>query len=109
VPPLPGGRSDQPLDLATLCLRRRATAGPKVGDPAPVFKISALDGEKLGVPGNFQGRFLLLKPGNLSDHQTRLQFVRMNDVAARFGNDPWFAMLSLLMAAETPEARAFLV
>ncbi len=108
VPPLPGGRSDQALDLGPLPLRPRATTGPKAGDPAPAFEVTPLDGKKLDVPGHFRGKFLLLDLGTLSDDQTRLQLVRMNDVAARFGADPRFAMISLLMAADTPEARAFL-
>ncbi len=87
IPPIPGGRTDEPFDLGSLRLRLRAR--PQVGEPAPASEVATVDGKKLAVPGAFRGRFLLLDFGTMWDDQSRLQVVRMNDVFARFGKD-WF-------------------
>jgi len=105
VPPIPGGRTDEPLDLGAARLRIRAK--PKPGDPAPPFEATTVDGKKLTIPGDFAGKFLLLDFGTMWDDQSRLQVVRMNDVFARFGKDDRFSLLSLIMAADRPESRAF--
>ena len=105
VPSIAGGRADEPLDLGVLRLRVRSR--PKAGDPAPRFEVRTVAGNKLTVPDDFAGKLLLLDFGTLWDDQSRLQVVRLNDVFARFGKDERFAMLSLLMAADRDESRAF--
>ena len=106
VPPIPGGRTDEPLDLGAARLRVRVNK-LKAGDPAPAFEATSVDGKKLAIPGDFAGKFLLLDFGTMWDDQSRLQVVRMNDVFARFGKDDRFRLLSLVMAADRPESRAF--
>lgn len=105
VPPIPGGRSDEPLDLGPLRLRPRVTL--KVGDAAPAFEVTTVGGEKLVVPDDFKGRTLLLDFGTLWDSQSALQIARMNDVNERFKNDDRFALLSLVCAADGEKAQGW--
>ncbi len=100
-----GGWADGPIVLDDLRPRPRVTL--KAGDPAPRFEVVSTEGRTLTVPDDFRGRFLLLDFGTLWDDQSRLQLVRMNGVAARFGKDVRFAMLSLILAADGDEARRF--
>ncbi len=102
---IPAGRSDEPLDLGDLRLRPRVVL--KAGDPAPRVEVVTTEGKALKIPDDFRGKFLLLDFGTLWDDQSRLQVVRMNGVFARFGKDERFALLSLLLAADRPDARRF--
>jgi beta-lactamase regulating signal transducer with metallopeptidase domain/protocatechuate 3,4-dioxygenase beta subunit len=105
VPPVPGGRSDEPLDLGPLRLRPRVTLKP--GDPAPGFEVTTVDGKRLAVPGDFQGKVLLLDFGTLWDQQSAIQITRLNDVYQKFGKDPRFVILSLTLAADDAETRKY--
>jgi beta-lactamase regulating signal transducer with metallopeptidase domain/protocatechuate 3,4-dioxygenase beta subunit len=105
IPPIPGGRSDDPLDLGPLRLKARTYL--KAGDPAPAFVVTTVDGKRLSVPNDFRGKFLLLDIGAIWEDQSRLQVTRMNEVFARFGKDDRFALLSLVMAADRPDSRTF--
>ena len=107
VPPTPGGGMGDPIELGNLQLKARKDRKARVGDVAPPFEVTTVDGKKLAIPGDFRGKYLLLDLGTMWDDQSRLQVVRMNDLAARFGNDGRFAMLSLVMAADRDETRAF--
>ena len=57
VPEMPGGRSDEALDVGTLelAMMRRV----KVGDTAPGFKAETLDGKSLGLD-DLKGKYVLL-------------------------------------------------
>ena len=105
IPPIPGGRSDQPIDLGRLGLRARRRI--EVGEPAPAIEVTTVDGRKLAIPGDFAGKTLLLDLGSTWESQARYQVVRLNDVFARFGQDPQFAIVILLLDRDGPESRAF--
>jgi beta-lactamase regulating signal transducer with metallopeptidase domain/protocatechuate 3,4-dioxygenase beta subunit len=105
VPPVAGGRTDEPLDLGALRLRPRVTLKP--GDPAPAFEVTTVDGKRLAVPGDFKGKVLLLDFGTLWDQQSAFQITRLNDVHKRFGDDLRFAILSLTLAADDAETRNY--
>jgi hypothetical protein len=105
VPPIPGGRSDEPLDLGVMRLRPRSAL--KVGAPAPAFEVTTVDGRRLAVPGDFKGKFLLIDFGTTWDSQAGIEITRLNDVNQKFRKDPRFAMLSLTFAADHPATRKF--
>jgi len=105
VPPIRGDRSDAPLDLGPLRLNRSVVL--KAGDPAPAFRVTTVDGKTLTVPGDFQGKVLLLDFGTLWDRQSAIQITRLNDVHKRFGGDPRFTILSLTCAADTAPTRSY--
>jgi RNA polymerase sigma factor (sigma-70 family) len=104
IPPIPGGRSDEALDLGVLRLRPRTEL--KAGDPAPPFEVTSVEGKALRLE-DYRGRFLLLDFGATWDDQSRFQVTRLNDVHRRFGDDARFAILSLVMGPDGGETRAF--
>jgi beta-lactamase regulating signal transducer with metallopeptidase domain/protocatechuate 3,4-dioxygenase beta subunit len=103
VPPVPGGLNDEPLDLGALPLQPRRTLA--VGEPAPAFELTTVDGKKLAVPGDFRGKFLLVDFGTLWDIAAPTQIATLNEVNQKFGKVPHFAMLSLTFEADTADTR----
>lgn len=57
IPEIPGGQTDEPLDLGELKLFLKATL--EIGDPAPEFEVKSLDGQMLKLE-DFKGKCLLL-------------------------------------------------
>jgi beta-lactamase regulating signal transducer with metallopeptidase domain/uncharacterized GH25 family protein len=106
VPPIPGGRTDEPLNLGVMRLRPRVAL--KVGTPAPAFEVATVEDKRLTVPGDFRGKFLLIDFSTTWDSQSGIQITRLNDVNGRFGKDPRFAILSVTFAADNPETRKFI-
>jgi beta-lactamase regulating signal transducer with metallopeptidase domain/protocatechuate 3,4-dioxygenase beta subunit len=105
IPPIPGGRSDEPFDLQTLRLRVRTI--PKAGEPAPDFDVKTVDVKAISLR-DYRGKYLLLDFGVMWDIQSRFQVARLNDIRKRFGDDTRFAILSLVMAADDAKTRAFI-
>ena len=106
VPAVAGGRSDDPLDLGVMRLSRRIAL--KAGEPAPAFEVTTIDGKRLAVPDDFQGKVVLLDFSTLWDMQSTLQIARLNEVQEKHGKDPRFAMLSVIFAADTVATRKFI-
>jgi peroxiredoxin len=106
VPPIPDGRTDEPMDLGVMWLRPRLAL--KAGEPAPAFNVTTVEGKRLAVPGDFRGKFLLLDFSTMWDTQSGIQITRLNDVNQRFGKDPRLAILSLTFAADSPEVRKYI-
>ncbi len=105
VAPIPGGRSNEPMDLGAMRLRPRAI--PRVRDPAPAFEVTTVEGKTLAVPGDFRGKILLIDFGTMWDGGSGVQVTRLNAVNEKFGKDPRFAILSLTFAADNPETRKY--
>ena len=105
IPPMPGGRSDEPFDLGTMHLKTRTI--PRSGEPAPDFEVKTVEGKSLTLK-EYRGRYLLLDFGVLWDDQSRLQVARLNDIQKRFGGDRRFAILSLVMSADDAKTRSFI-
>jgi hypothetical protein len=103
VPPVPGEQSEKPLDLGAMRLEPRNRL--ELGAPAPSFEVTTVEGRKLAVPRDFQGKFLLIDFGTLWDIEAPTQIPLLNEVNQKFGKDPRFAILSLLFEADTAEAR----
>jgi RNA polymerase sigma factor (sigma-70 family) len=61
VKPIPGDRTDQPLDVGTIELKVDVDGGRGlfVGEPAPDFSIKTLDGKPLRL-ADFKGKLVLL-------------------------------------------------
>jgi len=57
VPDMPGGRSDEPLEVPTLEMKVRRTVS--VGDVVPAVATKTLDGRDLKL-ADFRGKFVLL-------------------------------------------------
>jgi AhpC/TSA family len=106
IPAIPGGRSDEPLDLGALRLRPRIAL--QAGIPAPAFEVTTVEGKRLAVPGDFRGKFLLIDFATLWDSQAGIQITRLNEVNERFGQDPRLAILSVTFAGDNLETRKFI-
>jgi hypothetical protein len=106
IPPMEGGRSDEPLDLGVLPLQTRRDFAP--GSLAPRFEITTTDGRRLRIPEDYAGKILLLDFSAPWDTQARFQVVRLNDLRAKFPDDTRLAFLSLAVDADTPETRDFI-
>ncbi len=104
VPMIPGTRRPDPLDVGEIRLTARKP--PKAGDPAPDFQATTVDGKAIRL-ADYRGKFLLLDFGVMWDDQCRLQIARLNEVYQRFGDDDRLAILSLVMAKDDEQSRAF--
>ena len=94
VEPMPGDRSDVPLDLGTidLPLRKRLT----VGQPAPELTWSDIDGKQLSLQA-LRGKYVLgivLPSANESDDMWQ-DLLKLKSVYDRFGSDPRLAIVAL--------------
>ncbi len=94
IEPMPGGRSDVPMDLGTidLPLRRRLT----IGQPAPELTWRDIDGKQLSLAA-LRGKYVLgivLPSANTSDDMWE-DLLKLKPVYDRFSSDPRFTMLAL--------------
>jgi beta-lactamase regulating signal transducer with metallopeptidase domain/protocatechuate 3,4-dioxygenase beta subunit len=106
VPEIPGGRSNEPLDLGTITAKLFDAF--KVGDLAPDFDVerigTAEKGRRLKL-GDYRGKPVLLNfwdPSQLQNDMTVLTEVQEN-----FGNDPRFVLISLACGKNTAEAERY--
>ena len=104
VPPLPGDRSDVPLDLGTLPISLDVVRNLAIGQPAPAFEIKSLNGKPLRL-GDFNGKFVILDfwatwCGPCLEQEPHLQAV-----FDAFHDDDRFAIVSLSLD-DKPETAA---
>jgi RNA polymerase sigma factor (sigma-70 family) len=59
IGPIPGGRSDEPLDLGTLPMKLEVYRHLTIGQPAPALEFQTLDGKPRRL-ADFRGKFVLL-------------------------------------------------
>jgi peroxiredoxin len=58
VPEIPGGRSDEPLDIGVVAAKLRPVIVP--GQPAPEFALRSLDGKPVKL-SDFRGKYVVVK------------------------------------------------
>ena len=87
VPEMPGGRSDEPLDLGDVPIEFREVAAP--GQPAPPLTFKSIDGEVLSL-SEYRGKFVLLQLGPVASTD---YCKRMEGVYDDFEKDNVFAMV----------------
>ncbi|MHB1556653.1 MAG: carboxypeptidase regulatory-like domain-containing protein [Isosphaeraceae bacterium] len=98
VPPIPGGRSNEPLELGTIPVRLNETL--EVGDPAPEFAVRRI-GEGAGADDQVRlvdskGKLVLVEfRASWYEHQSRSDLHAMIDLHQALGGDPRFRMISL--------------
>ena len=99
VPEIPGGRSDEPLDIGAVPLHIFPFHEPRVGELAPTFVEPAPDGRPLDLAA-LRGKFVLLHfwSGRPEDAAV---IPDLKATYEAFGRDPRFVMVGL-NADETP-------
>jgi beta-lactamase regulating signal transducer with metallopeptidase domain/peroxiredoxin len=97
MPAIPGGRSDEPLDLGVLRPFPRLVLA--VGTPAPDFAVPTLDGRTARLADS-RGKVLVLVFGSTWSEGTRSAIPELKALHERFGEDERFAMLGLNLDAD---------
>ena len=100
IPPMQGGRSDEPLDLGTLEVL--AAKIPKAGEEAPDFKCVTLDGKELSLK-DYRGKFVLLDFWATWCGPCREETPTLKALWQQYGKQPNFAMVSLSLDNDMTE------
>jgi peroxiredoxin len=104
VPPMPNGRSDEPLDVGTLELKLATRLNP--GEPAPEFTVKTLDGKPLKL-ADYRGKFVLLDFWATWCGPCKGETPHLKAVHEAFGKDDRLAMVGLSLDQETAEPKKY--
>jgi RNA polymerase sigma factor (sigma-70 family) len=104
IPPMPDGRSDSPLNLGEIACER--APGLHVGDTAPMFDVTTLDGEALKL-ADLKGKVILLHFFHCPGPNSEESFPDLRAAWKAWGDDPRFAMVGVCIGAEADKARAY--
>jgi beta-lactamase regulating signal transducer with metallopeptidase domain len=106
VPEIPGGRSNEPLDLGTITVKLDAL---QIGELAPDFDV-----ERIGTPekgrrlklGDYRGKLVLLNfwEAYWGADNPQGDMTVLKDVQRTFGSDPRFVLISLACAKDAAQA-----
>ena len=96
VPELPDGvnYSPEPIDLGTITASMYGGINP--GDPAPDFKLPAVDGREISL-SDYRGKVVVLNFWTISGGAIEWQLGRTQKIYDEYKEDPHFAMISLSM------------
>ena len=92
VPPMPGGRSDEPLDLGKVEVKFSKLV--EVGDMAPDFELMNLDGRMVKL-SEFRGRHVLLSFGSSQYPEMAQEILIFKHAHDTFGRDNRLAVVSV--------------
>lgn len=104
IPEMPGGRSDEPLDLGTRTMRviRRA----KVGEPAPLFEVKTLDGKPLRL-ADYKGKYVLVVFWYPGQPQIEVEMAKLKPIYAALQQESRFAMIGVSLETRAKTTQRF--
>jgi protocatechuate 3,4-dioxygenase beta subunit len=102
IPEIPGGQTDEPLDLGPL--RPRPKTPRPIGQPMPGFDVETLDGGRATLD-QFRGKFLLLHFWSTTDGASLAGLPELKALHDRFVPDDRFALLGLCLDPDKEKAR----
>jgi RNA polymerase sigma factor (sigma-70 family) len=94
VPEIPGGRSDEPLNLGTIPLEVFPFQERNVGDRVPDLPWKATDGRPLNL-ASLRGKYVLLAFWATYHRQTLASIHHLQAVHGAFGRDPRLVIIGL--------------
>ncbi|MDB5290052.1 MAG: polymerase sigma factor, sigma-70 family, partial [Phycisphaerales bacterium] len=105
VPEIPGGRSDQPLDLGVLDLQ--AVHYLQAGEPAPAFEATGFDHHPMKL-ADYRGKYVLLDFWATWCGPCIAEMKHLEEIHAKYGNDPRFVILGISVDDRAQEPAQFL-
>jgi hypothetical protein len=106
VPEMPGGRSNDPLDVGTMTAKLFDTL--KIGDLAADFdveRIGSREKDQRLKLSDYRGKLVLLNFWDLSAGSKDM--VAINEIHEAFGRDPRFVIISLFVGPSAEPADAY--
>ena len=101
---MPGGRSDEPLDIGAVEIEAYKVL--EVGDTAPLFETQTLDGKPLKL-ADFKGKYVLLDFWATGCGPCLGQIPYLKAVYEAFGKDERFVIISLSLDEDAETAKKF--
>jgi peroxiredoxin len=92
VPEMPGGRSDEPLDVGEM--KTYPAAPLRTGEPAPLFETTTFEGKPLKL-ADFKGKHVLLNFWRSDDAQSLADMAALKAAQAAWGKDQRFVLIGL--------------
>ena len=104
VPEMPGGRSDEPLDIGSLLLTVHNLV--RTPDVAPSFEIETIDGQPLRLD-DYREKYVLLEFWATWCGPCRVQTPYLKEVFETFESDERFVMIGLSLDKSPEPARQY--
>jgi RNA polymerase sigma factor (sigma-70 family) len=102
VPEMAGGRNDEPLDIGGVAVILNKLIA--IGDAAPEFSAADTAGGPLRL-ADYRGKYLLLRFRYTAEDPTGIGLGELKALYDRFGDDPRFAQLEVLLDGTADGAR----
>lgn len=114
VPEIPGGQTDEPLDLGVLRLALRSEqeiaaerarqAGSVARSASAVSQVSTLDGGTFDLQ-QMEGKFVLMTMWSATNEASRAELQMLRELHAEYAGDPRFLMLGEVFDDDPAPAR----
>ncbi|HUR46330.1 MAG TPA: sigma-70 family RNA polymerase sigma factor [Candidatus Saccharimonadales bacterium] len=104
VPEMPGGRSDEPLDIGVISAFSREPLRPD--DPAPLFEGTTFKGEPMKL-SDFKGKFVLIHFWRSASVESHEDIEQLKSAQATWGKDNRFVLLGVNFDSALSDAQKF--